>query len=900
MATSPTQRPRFALRAFGVLVLGVLVVAGAVIGYLEWLIRSGGASETGEVSATARAHAALVEQRLGSLVLWASDLAERAEPALSTGEGAPTAGPVRIPAEDEAAGGAPELDRLLRDVLDDRGLDVAVVAGPGGELAASAGADPETAEAMIGSPAAVRALGQGRSRGLWSRGDALWLVAAARVPGEGAPLGLAAVAEAVDRSLALEARSLGRGEVAFLAPAAGGGLSPVTGTLGRDATDELVPALGRAGALEDLGSSGPEGAAAVEVRLGGRSYRVRVSGLEGVRGGAQGALVTLVAADGATPLLRRIELVTGAAALAALLLGGLLALAAARGAWEPVREVEAAAELARGADYAAAGRTAVPPDLAAVFADLAEERSLQREVAEVVQGTGGAAPAGSEPPERSRGALLVAEMPRYARVGRGDEPREVSDRLGRDLTRVRRAVAGRQGRVEAALGHRVLAVFSGDDAEARALAAGAEVLALLSARENAFDEPVPPAVAVAEGEVVVGGPEGARTVAGLPVQQAESLLREASSGDLIVSDGLARALEDRLREAGVELAPRRGLLAPRPVYLFDAERAARAAEALGEGGARPGGEPAAEGGAESVELASLVPGTVLAERFELGERIAAGRTSLVFLARDRQSDARVAVKVLRRELLADPVGLEDELSDPGSDLRAVTGLAHPAVARVVDLGFASGLPYVASELAHGVSLERVLAERRFLPPPAALRLARILASGLAAIHQAGLAHGDLRPETVVLDPRGSLRIIDLGVAQLLPPPGVDPEVDRALGDPQYLAPERLRGAGPSPAADVWAAGTLLAEAFTGRSLYGAGREGSAGGRGGQGSEELSWEEIRDRVLSGPRQVPDPTELPEGLTPVLGGCLEREPEARYPDGTALAEALEPIRADVVLS
>lgn len=924
MARPSSQRPRTAARTFGVVVLVVLLVAGAVAGYAEWLLRGGGAEEGGEVSAAAGAQAALVEQRLGELALAASDLAEQAAPAL--GE-APGAGPGAEGAGAEEAEQDLDLDPLLERLLDRLGFDLAMVAGPGGEMTAFAGADPAVGEAVAGSSVAVRALqdGQedagGRARGLWSRGESLWLVAAARVEGDGAPGGvpggLAVVAEAVDRSLAVEARKLGRGETVFLAPAAGGGLAPAAGTLGRRATDELIPALREAGALED-------GAAAVHLRLGGRGYRAHVTPLGGTGGGPRGAVVTLIPTDGTSPLLRRVQLVAAGAAAAALLLGGLLALAAGRGAARPLREVESAAELARAGDFAAAGRSAVPPALAAVFADLAEKRSLEKEVAEGLRGglgTGtaaGAASGAGEAPERRRGAVLLAEMPRYARLRGEDEPREVAERLGRDLARVRRAVTGRGGRVEGALGHRVLAAFDGARAEARALAAGAAVLRLLSERENAFDEPVPPAVAVAGGEAVVGGPEGGRTVAGLPVQQVESLLREASSGDLILSKGVAGKLEEELRGAGIELAPRRGLLTPQPVYLLDAERAAAAAEALT--GASAGGAPG-----RGSELARLARGTLFADRFELGERLAAGRTSVVYLARDRQTDGLVAVKALRRELLAAPGLLEaptpdrleaptpdrpqaptpdrpqaptpDRRQAPGWDLRAVTGLAHPAVARVVDLGVHEGVPYVASQYVPGLSLVRLLADGGFLPPGAALRVARTLAAGLAAIHDSGFAHGDLRPETVILEPQGSLRIIDLGVAPLLPPPGTDPEADRALGDPRYLAPERLGGGEPSPPADVWAAGTLLVEVFTGRSLYGAPAEGGPGGEAGGASDGAAWDEMRDRVLAGPRQVPDPTELPEGLAQVLERCLEREPEARYPDGGALAADLGPIRVDV---
>jgi class 3 adenylate cyclase len=558
---------------------------------------------------------------------------------------------------------------------------------------------------------------------------------------------------------------------------------------------------------------------------------------------------------GEDALLRTVQRVALAGGAAALLLGLAAAPLAARRARRPWREVTAAAEAARAGDLAGAARHAVPGALAALLAELEEQRALAAAVAAV--GREGRSAPGQRPAERHRGSVLVVEMARYGRSGPDAEPREVAERLSRDLARVRRAVTARGGRVEGALGHRVLAAFAGDGSTARAAAAAAELLSALAAPENAFDEPVPPALALATGELVLGGPDGARTVAGLPVQQAEGLLREAAAGDLVLGQAAYRELEGALVAIGLQVAPQRGLLSPQPVYLLDAERAARAAAALGSGreAAGPG-------------LDELAPGAVVADRFVLAERLAAGPAATVFAARDRETDGPVAIKLLRRERAAGrdrPEAFDD-------DSRRALRVVHPAVARVVEMGVAGGVPFVASEWVDGPSLARVLAGERALPTPAALRLARGLAAGLEAIHAAGLAHGDVRPENLFLDPRGHARLIDLGWASLrasLPDPG----------SRRYLAPERLAGGPPSAAADVWAAGALLAEAFTGRSPYGQGAGGEA-------------------AAAGPPVLPDPTELPDGLAPVLARCLEPAPEARYADGGELAAALAPIRAALV--
>jgi len=880
--------PRVALRAFFAVLLAVLIVVLGVSAFVEWTARAGTPTDGGELSSASRAQLTLVEQRLEALALAAASLAgqpglpgaleeaESAEASTSAQGATQSSGPDVTPASSAA------LQPLLRDLLDNRGLDLAVIAGPGGVPLALAGSDEQAARELVGSSSAVRALDQGRARGVWRRDGRLYLSAAARIERDFETLGLVVVAAPIDRAMALEARSLSRADAAFLVPAAGGGVEQVASTLGRDGAAGLVEALDGAGLLEPAMHDG-QSASTDDLVLAGRTYRAQVAPLPspaatggGTRGagarGTQGVMVTLVQHVGAAPLVRKVELVAGAAGLAGLLLGGLLAMLAGRGASGPLDEVSAAAERARSGDLAGASRYPIPGPLAQVFADQSEKWSLEAAVAAVGREGGLEHDAGHA--ERRRGAVLVTEMPRYGRLGPDDEPREVSERLSRDAMRVRRAVSVRGGRVEAALGHRVLATFGGDKSEARAVAAGAEILRRLSERENAFDEPVPPAVAVTAGEVVLGGPEGARTVTGLPVQQAESLLREAASGDLILSKGVHRSLQEALAAGGVELKPQRGLLTPQPVFLLDADAAGRATVALGEGGDPSGGG-----------LSSLAPGMVLADRFELAERLRSDALSVDFLARDRQADSVVVVRALRRELLADLAPFE-ELD---SDIRGVMRAVDPAVARVVALGMGDGVPFIASELAEGPTLARVLGVQRFLAPAGALRLARHLASGLAAIHDTSIPHGDLRPETVVLSPRGNARIIGLGLAPLLPPPGTDTDVDRAFGSPRFLAPERVRGDGPSLAADVWAAGALLVEVFTGRPVYGG---------GGASDRPSDWQEVRERIASGPREALDPTELPEGLAPVLERCLAREPSERFGHGGELAAALVGIRAAVV--
>ena len=884
-AHSPT------LRIALLVVLAVVLVAGATAGSVEWLERAHQGEGAGAVDPAARALAAFDDQRLESLGLAAAELA--ADPEVAAAVAVPTKAPTPSPAPTPAGAAASEppeppagsspVTRALEDQLDRRQIELVVVRGPSGEVVASAGGPDAAVHALVASAAAVRAGGEGSARGALLLGDTLYLVAARRIEQNFEPLGVVAVADLVNQSLALQAKSLARAETAFVVlggsdrgPGQGQGAGPApdrktvaggarvaASTLGRGAADALLPALTEAGVLAQA-AQGTARVGPVDLSLGGRKYDVEVEPVADPSGHPVAAQVTLLERGGVSPALRWVEWTALGAGLLALIVGLVGAPLIGRSTSAPLREVTEAAAVARDGDLAAASRHEIPTPLADLFRDLAETRALQA----VVAAGAGAAEGAEGAAERRRLVVLVVELPRYGRTRSGDEPREVAERLGRDLLRVRRAVAARGGRVEAALGHRVLAGFDEDGGPARALGAAAEILSGLSEAENAFDEPVPPALALASGPVIVGGGEGARTMTGLPVQQAESLLREASSGDLILSKGIYKEIRERLEAAGLEVTAQRGLLTPQPVYLLDAERSGRAAEALGTAEHSPAG----------AELSTLAPGAVVAERFTLEARLEGTDARIAFLARDRETDARVVLEALRRALLADPGSLE-ELGGP---IRSVLHVAHPAVARLVEMGIDGAVPFLVSERTEGPRLADVLARRGSLPTPAALRVARHLSAGLGAVHRASLAHGAVSPETVVLDPRGQARLTGLGLAALLPPPGTDPEADELLGSPRYLAPERLAGGEPTAAADVYAAGAVLVEVFTGRPIYDLG--------GGASAEAL-----RERIAAGPPDPLDPTVLPEGLADVLARCLARDAAARYADADQLTQALAAVRS-----
>ena len=201
--------------------------------------------------------------------------------------------------------------------------------------------------------------------------------------------------------------------------------------------------------------------------------------------------------------------------------------------------------------------------------------------------------------------------------------------------------------------------------------------------------------------------------------------------------------------------------------------------------------------------------------YELLERLGEGGMGEVFLARQLSLDREVAVKLVRRELLAEEWFLE-RLE---REARLLARLRHPHLVTVHDfLRLPDGTAAVVMELVEGGSLrDRLRAAPDGLPLDEALTLIRQVAAALAAAHAEGVVHRDIKPENVLLDAAGQVRVTDFGMALSLAPGA--PRLTRTgatLGTPGYLAPEQLSGADTDARADLFALGVLLYEMLTGR------------------------------------------------------------------------------------
>ncbi|WP_433136337.1 serine/threonine-protein kinase [Actinomadura nitritigenes] len=241
-------------------------------------------------------------------------------------------------------------------------------------------------------------------------------------------------------------------------------------------------------------------------------------------------------------------------------------------------------------------------------------------------------------------------------------------------------------------------------------------------------------------------------------------------------------------------------------------------------------------------------------------RLGEGGMGVVYLGL-ASSGRKVAVKVVRRELAGDP-SFRARFDAEVANARRVASFC---TARVLDHGEAGGLPYLVTEYIDGPSLADYIDACGGFPPDALRSLAVGVATALTAIHAVRLVHRDLKPRNVLLADDGP-RVIDFGIARALDSEDHHTRTGAVLGSPGYMAPEQAFQGQVSPAADVFAWGTLIAYAATGRNPFGTGNLVTLAARAQQAGYDLSG-------------------VPQDVLPVVQAALDPDP-ARRPSAEAL--------------
>ena len=288
----------------------------------------------------------------------------------------------------------------------------------------------------------------------------------------------------------------------------------------------------------------------------------------------------------------------------------------------------------------------------------------------------------------------------------------------------------------------------------------------------------------------------------------------------------------------------------------------------------------------------------MVSHYRIVDRLGRGGMGEVWAAEDPKLGRRVALKRLPEELTADP----EFLARFEREARALAALSHPNIVTVFSVEEHENRPFITMELVTGGTLADEIPDGG-LATERLLELAIPLADAIAAAHKRGITHRDLKPDNVMLDEEGRLKVLDFGLAKLAvsavsfdsdaasaPTQGLDPTVatptrkGSLLGTVSYMSPEQAQGKPIDPRSDVFSLGIVLYEMATGSRPF-----------GGDNSVSILSSILRDEPspIGGVKPA-----LPGALQEIVGRCLEKDPERRYASAAELRDDLTALRDEVI--
>jgi len=286
----------------------------------------------------------------------------------------------------------------------------------------------------------------------------------------------------------------------------------------------------------------------------------------------------------------------------------------------------------------------------------------------------------------------------------------------------------------------------------------------------------------------------------------------------------------------------------------------------------------------------LVANTTLSH-YKIVSKIGAGGMGEVYLAHDTKLDRKVAIKFLHDELSRD----EDKLNRFVQEAKAASGLNHPNILTVYEIGEVDGKNYIATELIDGQTLREHLSQKDQLTLNTILKIGVQVAEALSAAHQARITHRDIKPENIMIRRDGYAKVLDFGLAKLAEPVaalGVSRSDEEAqtrvkhqtqpgtiMGTASYMSPEQARGRETDARTDIWSLGVVLYEMLARKVPF-------------------TGETVNHIIVSILEKEPLPlTDVPGELQRIVRKALTKDVDMRYQSARDLLIDLKNLRRDL---
>lgn len=257
----------------------------------------------------------------------------------------------------------------------------------------------------------------------------------------------------------------------------------------------------------------------------------------------------------------------------------------------------------------------------------------------------------------------------------------------------------------------------------------------------------------------------------------------------------------------------------------------------------------------------LRPGDLFGGRYEILQLLGEGGMGAVYKARDREVEHLVALKLIRPEMANHPV----ILARFKQELLTARQVTHRNVIRIYDIAEAESTKYITMEFVEGSDLRKLLHDEGKLAPEKAIGIIRQICHALEAAHGAGVIHRDLKPQNIMQETNGRILVMDFGLARSLQSDGMT-ESGVLLGTIEYMSPEQALGKHVDARSDIFTLGLIFYELLTGKIPYKA-------------DTAMASLLLRNQERAVPVTELDKT-VPQGLSDIVGKCLERDLTQRY--------------------
>lgn len=268
----------------------------------------------------------------------------------------------------------------------------------------------------------------------------------------------------------------------------------------------------------------------------------------------------------------------------------------------------------------------------------------------------------------------------------------------------------------------------------------------------------------------------------------------------------------------------------------------------------------------------ITKGYLLGDRYRILDTLGEGGMANVYLAKDIILQRKVAVKMLRFDLQKDPQTVQRFQREALS----TSELSHPNIVSVFDVSTDHGVPYMVMEYVDGPNLKQYIQKHGPLPFQEVIAIMDQVLSAVSLAHQHNVIHRDLKPQNILMDRHGTIKIADFGIALALSQTDVT-QTNTALGSVHYMSPEQARGGVVTKQSDIYSLGIILYELIAGKVPF-----------GGQTAVSIALQHMRDQVPSLHKQNP---KVPQALDNVVLQATAKDPRDRFSSVNAMKRALD---------